>query len=273
MNENLNEKMYVTKKLTGNEKAAIRELKATVEKENIGHKLDLDYLDADRSKHLLLWNDEKLEVYAWLSSFDPQELEVSIISQKPERYFETVLAYLHSYVEKQKISEAFLIVDQRDERLKKSIEQMQCKADFSEAYMELNQNNFNPMTEQLLSLTKGTAAERKEIGRFMNDGEDYDIPQEDLDRIMLYKEADDIFSCLRIDESEGRFGIYGFVVQKEQRGRGIGRKVLSTAILEILKKNPKLIYLEVETNNLNAFHLYCSLGFEVKRQFDYYTFQ
>ncbi len=48
-------------------------------------------------------------------------------------------------------------------------------------------------------------------------------------------------------------GIYGFVVTKTQRGRGLGRQVLQSALRMILEKSASAtIFLEVETEKSSS---------------------
>lgn len=66
-------------------------------------------------------------------------------------------------------------------------------------------------------------------------------------------------------------GIYGFVVTKTQRGRGLGRQVLQSALRMILEKSASAtIFLEVETENQAALRLYQTEGFQVRNQYNYY---
>ena len=66
-------------------------------------------------------------------------------------------------------------------------------------------------------------------------------------------------------------GIYGFVVTKTQRGRGLGRQVLQSALRMIFRKFSFSDYfLEVETENQAALHLYQTEGFQVRNQYNYY---
>ena len=60
---------------------------------------------------------------------------------------------------------------------------------------------------------------------------------EDLQRTLIYKENNQLLATLRLDHFEKTMGIYGFVVTKTQRGRGLGRQVLQSALRMILEKS------------------------------------
>jgi ribosomal protein S18 acetylase RimI-like enzyme len=76
---------------------------------------------------------------------------------------------------------------------------------------------------------------------------------------------------LRVEESPTELGVYGFFVRPQFRGRGHGRQLLEETIVDIrAHSGHKSIMLEVDTQNLPAFNLYRSLGFEVERTYEYY---
>ena len=75
---------------------------------------------------------------------------------------------------------------------------------------------------------------------------------------------------LRADTADGICGIYGVVVEANSRGRGIGAQALTIVLNELIHAGAANIYLEVDSENPAAFHLYEKLGFRVKSEFRYY---
>ncbi|MGC6770276.1 GNAT family N-acetyltransferase [Enterococcus sp. LJL51] len=265
--------IYVKEKLDTNEQTAIEALRVSLEKKGIAHKLDLDYLAENKhTKHLLFWTDKQLTAYGVLTSYDPEELEVTIMLEKSQPVFEQIIDSLYSYIEDKPMNQFVVILDHKHQIMQDYLAAADCTYDFSEFYMTLSFEKFNQVDVTRVPLVSGETADAKELGRFLNDGEDFELAREDLERFLLYKKDDTILSSLRIDESDNVFGIYGFVVKEQLRGQGIGRKVLTTALQDIMNNEPKKVYLEVETENANAVHLYQALGFEEQIQFDYYTF-
>lgn len=65
--------------------------------------------------------------------------------------------------------------------------------------------------------------------------------------------------------------VFGFVVRPEERGRGIGRALLS-GVLELVRKErgPTRFGLEVATGNERALGFYESCGFRTVSIIDYY---
>ncbi|RLQ92394.1 GNAT family N-acetyltransferase [Falsibacillus albus] len=77
---------------------------------------------------------------------------------------------------------------------------------------------------------------------------------------------------IRLSLEDGEVWIYGFVISADQRGKGIGRKVLSKVIKEESGKGHS-IHLEVEAKNDHALGLYTSVGFQALHAQDYYLHQ
>jgi ribosomal protein S18 acetylase RimI-like enzyme len=70
---------------------------------------------------------------------------------------------------------------------------------------------------------------------------------------------------------EGQRGaIYGFIVVRQLRGRGIGRQVLRQACRDLFEDGMTHVDLEVEVENDRALGLYTSVGFELEATDDYY---
>jgi len=76
---------------------------------------------------------------------------------------------------------------------------------------------------------------------------------------------------LRLEEDNGEFGIYGFIIHPDYRGRGYGRQMLQEIIHIARKKSDKPIMLDVDVTNTNALGLYRSAGFEMRTTYDYYA--
>ncbi len=67
-----------------------------------------------------------------------------------------------------------------------------------------------------------------------------------------------------------RGGVYGFVIDRSLRGRGIGGRVLRQACGELFDAGVEYVDLEVEVNNDRALGLYTAVGFRALATDDYY---
>ena len=68
--------------------------------------------------------------------------------------------------------------------------------------------------------------------------------------------------CALLPMESGCFELAKMAVKEDQRGRGIGRKVLEYAIAQARKIGARRLYLETNRTLANAIHLYASVGFE-----------
>lgn len=119
----------------------------------------------------------------------------------------------------------------------------------------------------------GRLAELDRIGFGMSEADTEDLygrllSRTDEEHIVI--EYDNV-PCgkLRLATDNRETWIYGFVVEPEWRGRGIGRTVLLQTI-ERERLNGNGIFLEVALENPRALKLYESCGFVVSNRQDYY---
>jgi len=68
--------------------------------------------------------------------------------------------------------------------------------------------------------------------------------------------------CALIPMAPGEFELAKMTVSEQERGRGIGRKVLEYAITQAKKLGATRLYLETNRKLVNAIHLYESVGFQ-----------
>jgi ribosomal protein S18 acetylase RimI-like enzyme len=76
---------------------------------------------------------------------------------------------------------------------------------------------------------------------------------------------------LKIFYAPPRALIYGFTVLPEYQGRGYGREILHQTIRLLSEEGWTHIGLEVETENLRAYNLYLSSGFQHLTTYGYYA--
>ena len=67
-----------------------------------------------------------------------------------------------------------------------------------------------------------------------------------------------------------RGGVYGFVIDRSLRGRGIGGRVLRRACADLFEAGVEYVDLEVEVENEHALGLYTAVGFRALATDDYY---
>ncbi|MGE5701466.1 MAG: GNAT family N-acetyltransferase [Clostridia bacterium] len=78
-------------------------------------------------------------------------------------------------------------------------------------------------------------------------------------------------SKISVMKENGEAFIFGFCVQKELQGKGLGRQILAKTIQLQTAEGFSSIALEVAVENEGALALYQSCGFETARSYDYYS--
>lgn len=121
--------------------------------------------------------------------------------------------------------------------------------------------------ESIIQLEVSGFGVREEDVRAMNQT----IRNRDTDHNLIIEMDGKTVGKMRVSETNGEAWIYGFVVSKELRGQGIGRKALSK-VVKIENQKGLPIFLEVEARNRRALGLYESCGFRSYHSQDYYTY-
>ncbi|MDH2904409.1 MAG: GNAT family N-acetyltransferase [Actinomycetota bacterium] len=92
-----------------------------------------------------------------------------------------------------------------------------------------------------------------------------------LDESRLAAERDGrVIATIRVQRTPEQWGIYGFAVEPQLRGMGIGRDLLRRVCRLAHEAGVKRLHLEVEVNNDRALGLYTSLGFAQTSTEDYF---
>ena len=73
-----------------------------------------------------------------------------------------------------------------------------------------------------------------------------------------------------IGNEEGEVTVFGLAVSPELQNRGIGRGMLTLLLRELRKEGNRAVYIEVDSTNERALHLYLSCGFVEEVVNDYY---
>jgi GNAT superfamily N-acetyltransferase len=79
---------------------------------------------------------------------------------------------------------------------------------------------------------------------------------------MAFADKVPVGCCALLPMEPGCFELAKMAVKEDQRGKGIGRKVLAYAIAQARKIGARRLYLETNRKLANAIHLYESVGFE-----------
>lgn len=104
-------------------------------------------------------------------------------------------------------------------------------------------------------------------------------PEEDLRRLisdddkfaLVIEGEDGIEGYIGVSVVVGEASVGNLVVRADQRGRGLGTKLVGALIEELRRQGAEVIFLEVEHTNEPAIAVYAKCGFEeYNRRRDYY---
>ncbi|WP_429949873.1 GNAT family N-acetyltransferase [Enterococcus sp. AZ101] len=269
----------IQKKLKAYEVSAIQTLKENNSfLYSIEYKLDLSFFKFQNNKinHLLYWDKDELVGYAAMSNFDPEALEVTLIVRPDQKILNEMNKTIRTFSQQEKINKILLITDRKDTFFRSYMEGInQYKYVFSEYSMILVINQFEPKSTNV-SLEPAKKEEAGMIASLEENqlaNETMPLDPEDLEKTLVLRKNEQVIASIRVENEGNSSGLYGFVVRSEFRNQGIGRKVISQTIQELLEKQAKNIYLEVESTNETALHLYRSIGFTEQTLFDYYIYE
>ncbi|WP_086313187.1 hypothetical protein A5821_000732 [Enterococcus sp. 7F3_DIV0205] len=271
-------KQTIQKHLEPQEIKDVQVLKETNKKiYSIEYKLDLSFFKKTNEKvdHLLCWEEDVLVGYAALSNFDPEELEVTIIAQPNKKIIDKIQEAIVSFSRQRMIKEILWIIDRKDHFLNSYVKEVSgYKYSFSEYAMILATDQF-VLTPSDYAIEPARIEEAKAIAALeygKSTDEIVPIDQEDLKKTLVLRENGQVIASIRLENEDNSYGIYGFVVRPDYRGQGIGRKIICQLVQQLIDKQATKIYLEVDSTNEAARHLYHSIGFEEQTLFDYYIY-
>ena len=210
--------------------------------------------------------EQTIQAYIVGYCFDGETLEATIVAPNVGPFFEELVQELEKQAALWGMKEVFLVMDDKQSVGLNYFNRQGIVPAFSEQYLVFQRETYSQELAKL-TLLLPQSADLESLARLL---EGTPLP-EDLQRTLIYKENNQLLATLRLDHFENEWGIYGFVVTKTQRGRGLGRQMLQSALRMILEKSASAtIFLEVETENQAALHLYQTEGFQVRNQYNYY---
>lgn len=267
----------VQRKLAPQEIRAITILKEKNQRlYSIEYKLDLGFFNMTNGKvnHLLCWDENELVGYTAMLHFHPDELEVTMIAKPNKEILKKMNEAVLEFSKQRNIKKILVIMDHKDSFAKAYVMEMnKYKYSFSEYSMILVEDKFIPKPYDI-TLEPAKIEEAKAIaGLEEKTAEIMPLEPNDLKKTFVVRKDQQVIASIRVESAENSYGIYGFVVSSTFRGQGLGRKVISQLIQQLREKQVKKIYLEVESTNEVACHLYRSIGFEKQTLFDYYVYE
>ena len=262
----------------------ISEVKALIkfynEEKEINFKFDPGFLTNkdEEANHVLFYKDDVLVGYMSVDCYNGEDVEAAPITNS-----EAVFHQMHQCLvmnAKGKGKKVLLyIVEKKFHFLHNCLENRGIRVSFSEHRMELDHSKFNAIPNGMLEIRDAETRDKRAIFELDSDAfghpnglEDESVIEKmDVSLTKIASLNNEIIGKIKIFERDGTAGIYGFVIYPHLRGKGYGKTFLSEIISKYLKHGCHKIFLEVETENKVAVHLYQSLGFTIQSTFDYYS--
>lgn len=253
--------------LSSQELAAVRKL------ESEGHTRGLRYkIDPGTSSGILCRADNSITGFMTFDSFGGDDIETAAITCCRADW-EAMFAVLLAEAAERRKQRVLFICSPDDTLVRDILTQKGLTPEYTEYRMTLEPAEFTPMPAEGVLLR---AATEDDLGYIHEldalDVDDALLPGE-LQATRIIENGGARVGKLRIENHAGLCGIYGVAVEEALRGRGLGGAALSLLIGDLLTVRNASVYLEVDSTNLPAFHLYKKLGFRISSAFDYYPLE
>lgn len=149
--------------------------------------------------------------------------------------------------------------------------------DHSEHHLVLHGPPPDREPDPAVTMRAATADDIPALERLLRSGFDWEPdrhaiePSEDGDRTLIVERDGGAAGTLRVGRDGDTASVYGFTIDAELRGRGIGRDVLSRVCRDAFETGARRVTLEVEVDNDRALELYLSVGFVREATEDYFA--
>jgi ribosomal protein S18 acetylase RimI-like enzyme len=256
--------------LTERELGAIRALEAEVVAHDGGRlKLEHGALVRGEVETALRWEGNRLLGFAGRYAFGhPHEIAGMVAPASRRQGIATAL------LSRLRTPPALLVVPSGTPAGRAFAESLGASRDRSEHFLALGETPTTGADEAITTRTAGPDDDEAVRG-LLRRAFDWEPPVDLLQRFgdaTRVVELDGLLvGTLRVSVTGGSAGIYGFAVDPDHQGKGIGRDVLARTCRELRANGIDQVTLEVETENVHALALYTSLGFTVEAGEDYWS--
>ena len=266
-------------RLSESDLAAVAALEQRVVAHDGGRlKLEWGVLPTDRVVPLLAWEGEQLVGYAGIYVFGPPDVEVAGMVDPVVRRGGVGSALLKAALplcREQGFAQALLVTPSSPAGTAFAAAHG-ATLHHSEHALVLGDTPYGPPEDPSRTLVPAAAADLPAVRRLLTAGFGHDpgevsLREEPGDTTLVVWQDGVLVGTLRLSRGEGSGGIYGFVVDPQQQGRGIGRDVLARACRLLRAQGCERVHLEVSVDNDRALGLYTSTGFAQEATEDYWA--
>lgn len=241
-------------------------------------KLEWGVLPTDRVVPLLAWEGEQLIGYAGIYVFGPPDVEVAGMVDPVARRGGVGSALLKAALplcRERGFAQALLVTPSSP-----------AGTGFAAAHgatlhhrehaLVLGDTPYGPPEDPSRTLVPAAAADLPAVRRLLTAGFGHDpgevgLREEPGDTTLVVRQDGVLVGTLRLSRRKRSGGVYGFVVDPQRQGRGIGRDVLARACRLLRAQGCERVHLEVSVDNERALGLYTSTGFAQEATEDYWA--
>lgn len=255
---------------TKEEAAGIRNLQEKGLTKGISYKID-----RGTDCGITCFCDGVLTGFMTVDCFDGKDIESAAIIDNIADW-DNMADALITQARELKAERILFICDPHDTGVSQKLKSWGLRSSFSEYRMELDTAAYSPAVIDDISIKKAIPSDATYIKMLDEEvfGRSIDrISPQDLNNTIIIIRNHQPVGKLRAVESDGIYGIYGVIVDSRLRGKGIGAQALTLLLDKLQALDAKTIYLEVDSSNPAAFHLYQKLGFKVTSEFRYYPYK
>ncbi len=241
-----------------------------------------DFREEGDINTFLLYEDDRLASSLTIFSPTKKEAEVTALTSPDKRkkgYFSSLLHRARKEIERRNIQSILFVCDAHSKDGTEVLSRIKARYEYSEflmIYRQEGKRDFGKREEIRISPAETADKERLvEINRLAFDNgkdESREILEESYhsSKRVLYSIifGNDVIGMIGVYDESARKYIYGFCIDSEHRGRGIGKYVLYETVKR-LENEGKEIVLEVQTDNRNALSAYEAVGFAIEAEFRY----
>ena len=266
-------------RLSESDLAAVSALEQRVVAHDGGRlKLEWGVLPTDRVVPLLAWEGEQLIGYAGIYVFGPPDVEVAGMVDPVARHGGVGSALLKAALplcRERGFAQALLVTPSSPAGTAFAAAHG-ATLHHSEHALVLGDTPYGPPEDPSRTLMAAAATDLPAVRRlltagFGHDPEEVSLREEPGETTLVVRQDGVLVGTLRLSRGEGSGGIYGFVVDPQQQGRGIGRDVLARACRLLRAQGCERVHLEVSVDNDRALGLYTSTGFAQEATEDYWA--
>ncbi|MDL2215889.1 GNAT family N-acetyltransferase [Ruminococcaceae bacterium OttesenSCG-928-N02] len=237
-------------------------------------------IDPGINSGIVLMRAGKLAAFMTVDGFGGEELESAAIATS-EQDWQTMLPVIRTHAKAAGAERVLFICDAQDQTVEPAVQAL-CGAPLNSEYRMVFSGEVSPLENINIHLRPATTADLSTIRALdaaafgaqpteettaQNHIAD-EQEQQDLLNTRIIERAGQTVGKLRIEHAQSMCGIYGLVVTPTLRGEGIGTQALQLILHEFASREN--VYLEVDTANHAALHVYKKCGFGILAQFDYY---